>query len=166
MLPNFGFVGPLIVLSFAYGLHLVAPQNADFGQSLFAVQLIVQMFALQVPLAQDEVAPGTQAPFALHAESARATPFAQLAPAPQSVPIVEWHATASLPSHEVGHAGSVVRQAGRDPCAAPFTETHCPSDPGTSHAPHWPAHALAQHVPSTHCPEAHVSLLVHGSPFG
>jgi hypothetical protein len=55
--------------------------------------------------------------------------------------------------------------AARWPCGAPFTCEHRPCAAATSHAWHWPAHAVLQQKPSTQKPVAHWSAAVHAAPL-
>jgi hypothetical protein len=55
----------------------------------------------------------------------------------------------------------------RTPCGCPLESVEqVPTLPVTSHAWHWPAHALLQHTPSTQLPEPHCEAIVHAAPFG
>jgi len=53
------------------------------------------------------------------------------------------HAVASTPLQVAAHA-PVPEHAVREPCGVPVTVTHVPSAPETSHAWHWPPHAVLQ----------------------
>jgi hypothetical protein len=68
------------------------------------------------------------------------------------------HSPAQRPASPISHAV-------RDPRGAPFTGTHCPGLPGSSHASHCPSHAVAQQTPSTQLPVMHSSAVVHLLPF-
>jgi hypothetical protein len=56
-------------------------------------------------------------------------------------------------------------QAGRPPRGAPFTATHFPRLPTTSHASHCPVHALSQQIPSTQFPDPHSPPAAQAVPF-
>jgi hypothetical protein len=93
-----------------------------------------------------------------------ATPAVQLAPRQAVSPAGYAHDTALVPSQTPPQALPSEVQACRAPCGAPTTLVHCPSEPGTSHASHCPLHALVQHTPSTHGPEAHWFDPLHATP--
>jgi hypothetical protein len=106
------------------------------------------------------------------------------APPPEQVPTL-WntppthefmpHATAEFGSSHVARVnpsqlatlqvGSVPRfvHAARVPCGCVFDGVgeHVPTRPVTSHASHWPVHALLQHTPSAQLPVAHGVPLTH-----
>jgi hypothetical protein len=69
-------------------------------------------------------------------------------------------APSQLPPHEVPS----VAQACRVPCGAPLTVVQTPTEPGTSHAWHWPPQALLQQTPSTQLPLTHEFDAVHAPP--
>jgi hypothetical protein len=62
------------------------------------------------------------------------------------------------------HSVPSLEQPGRAPWGAPVTGLQVPRWPGTSQAWHWPPHALLQHTPSTHSPDAHMSAAPQCSP--
>jgi hypothetical protein len=72
-----------------------------------------------------------------------------------------------LPSHsaaEHGFVADATGHAGRLPCGLPATGVHVPALPSTSHASHWPVHALLQQTPSTQKPLTHAPSAPHSSP--
>ena len=84
---------------------------------------------------------------------------------PQSVPSAGYvHAARAVPS-QVPSQPSAPVQAVREPWGAPVTAVHEPSLPPTSHASHWPAHAVSQHTESTQKVDSHSALSVHELPF-
>jgi hypothetical protein len=76
------------------------------------------------------------------------------------------HDAVVVPSHcGAAHTLEPAGHAVRAPCGAPEIGMHVPSAAATSHAWHWPPHAVLQQYPSTHCPLAHSRPRVHGIPF-
>jgi len=68
------------------------------------------------------------------------------------------------PSQLPPHAEPSLAQAARLPAGAPVFAAHVPTEPATSHASHWPLHAVLQHTPSTHWPLPHSAAAVHVPP--
>ena len=75
------------------------------------------------------------------------------------------HERRLLPSH-VAAQTPVPAHAVRELCGAPATAVHVPALPGTSHASHWPLHALSQQTPSTQLPEPHSLDFEQATPSG
>ena len=78
------------------------------------------------------------------------------------------HALAVVPSHvgpQLVPAPAPVH-APRVPWGMPSTVTHVPSFPVTSHASHFPPHALSQQSPSTQLPETHSREAPQAVPLG
>ncbi len=63
------------------------------------------------------------------------------------------------------HALPSLAHAVRAPCGAPVTAEQLPTEPGTSHAWHWPPQAALQHTPSTQLPLAHWFVAEQTCPF-
>jgi hypothetical protein len=59
------------------------------------------------------------------------------------------------PSQAPAQEEPSVAQAVRAPWGAPVTAAQLPTLPATSHASHWPVHAVSQQTPSTQEPLAH-----------
>jgi hypothetical protein len=55
-------------------------------------------------------------------------------------------------------------QAARAPRGDPTTAVQNPAEPATSHAWHWPEHALSQQYPSVQCPVPHWESPLHEVP--
>jgi hypothetical protein len=70
-----------------------------------------------------------------------------------------------LPSQDPAHALPSLAQAARAPWGGPWTAEQVPSRPFTSHASHWPVHALSQQKPSTQSPDLHWSGAVQAPPL-
>jgi hypothetical protein len=115
------------VVLHAFASHAYAPQ-------------FVFVVALQLPW-PSQVADDVATPFVHDAAThSFAMPFAYVE-----------HLVRSLPSHASAlHASPPPSShAVRVPCGAPMTPEHLPGTPVTSHASHWPLHALSQQTPST-----------------
>jgi hypothetical protein len=59
------------------------------------------------------------------------------------------------PSQAPPQALPSLAQAGRAPRGVPVAAEQVPTEPGTSHAWHWPSQAASQQTPSTQKPVAH-----------
>jgi hypothetical protein len=70
----------------------------------------------------------------------------------------------SVPLHVPPQAEPSVVHAARAPCGAPATAVQTPWSPETSHAWHWPLHAVSQQYPSAQCPVPHSPSVVHVLP--
>lgn len=99
----------------------------------------------------------------MHVAGAVAIPAVQLA-ARHSVSeeVKPVHALRVAPSHvaRAQISTSVLGHALREPWGSPFTATHLPTLPGTSHASHVPEQAESQHTPSMQLPESHSAALL------
>jgi hypothetical protein len=69
------------------------------------------------------------------------------------------------PSHVPPHAVPCALHFGREPCGAPCTGVHVPTDPATSQAWHSPSQAALQHTPSMQKPLPHWEPLEHCDPL-
>jgi hypothetical protein len=86
-------------------------------------------------------------------------------------PAYEAHVAVELPSHsaEAQTLEASLAHTARVPWGLPLIGMHLPGRPvvesGTSHASHWPLHALSQQTPSAQWFEPHSTSAVHDAPM-
>jgi hypothetical protein len=140
-------------------VHAPEAHPKPVAQSESAAHVVLQVEAVWQPklLGHDWPVPGTHAPAPLHALGVSVPP--SHAGLPQGVVLVgKTHADAPpFGLHDAPQAvpAPASSHCGREPCGAPFTTVHVPTDPVTSHAWHCCEHALSQHTPSTQLPLRH-----------
>jgi hypothetical protein len=109
-----------------------------------------------------------QTPRPLQAPTAVCTPAVHEALPHAVEPAGNVHEVTCTPSHDEPQV-PLPEQAARAPplrCAVPSTATQVPTLPPTSHAWHWPVHAVLQQTPSTQLPLAHSLAAAQLVPFG
>jgi len=108
-----------------------------------------------------------QVPAPLHWPTLVCTPVEHDAE-PHAVPVPgNVHAVWLVPSQYAPHVPLPVHAVRRPVVwAGPVTATQVPTLPVTSHAWHWPEHAVLQHTPSTQLLLAHSPAALQVVPFG
>jgi hypothetical protein len=144
-------------------------QRSPPEQSVSAAQLVAQPMPLHTYGEHCFVSGTGQLPKPSQAAGSVAMPAVQLAATHVTEePTNPVQAARVLPSHCAAEHGLVVEpvgQAGRFvPCGLPATGVHVPKLPCTSHASHWPVHALVQQTPSTQNPLTHAPFAPHAWP--
>jgi hypothetical protein len=141
--------------------HTPALQKSPVMQSASEPHVVMHDVAEQTYGAQIFVEAGGHAPAPSQMAEAVAMPDVQLAARHDVVGYVH---DALDPLHVPAHVPLPAHTA-RDPCGAPETNEHVPTDPPTSHAWHCAAQGVLQHTPSMQFVELHCEPEVHADPF-
>jgi hypothetical protein len=148
-----------------FGWQTPAAHVASAPQSVSLEHMaLLQAVAPHVFVPHSAVCGATQAPAPVQVLACVSTPLAQEAATHCTVASGKVHESRFVPSHVPPHSEPSVAQATRSPCGAPVTGAQVPTLPATSHASHWPSHAVLQHTPSTQLPPPHWLSLLHEPP--
>lgn len=148
------------------GTQIPAAHHSPAGQSPSTVQFPAQIVAPQAKGAQDCCCSPGQDPAPVQNASSVATSAEHVDARHCTVPPGNVQLVRLVPSQAPPHVEPSLAHGARTPRGDPTTGVHVPSAPATSHASHWPVHAVSQQKPSMHTLETHCVAVEQGEPLG